>query len=274
MCVKRKQSPGRILKEEYRSNRKVFLVWSILRLFVILAMVLSALNRQYENVFLCLLVLLLFLMPSFVQHRLKIELPTGLQIAILFFIFAAEILGELACYYVQYPYWDTILHTTWGFLCSAFGFSLVDLLNKDNRTHFKMSPFYLAVCAFCFSMTIGVLWEFFEFSVDRLFMKDMQKDTLLTAFASVALDESGSNIPVTVSNITSTVINNGAVTLNGYLDIGLYDTMEDLFVNFIGALTFSVIGYFSARRGENSRLLNNLIPRLREEKADTETAQT
>ena len=260
------------IKENIKANRKVFIVWALLRGIVIISLVFSILRGQYENAFTCLLVLFLFLLPSIIEKNLKIEFPTGIQIAILIFIFAAEILGELACYYVRFKYWDTILHTTWGFLCAAFGFSLIDILNKDNRVHFKVSPAYLAVCAFCFSMTIGVIWEFFEFSIDNLFLKDMQKDTIITTISSVYLDETMSNIPIVVPNITETVIN-GDTVINGYLDIGLYDTMEDLFVNFIGALTFSVIGYFSAKRGRNSLLLSSLVPRMKEDSPESETEE-
>ena len=95
--------------------------------------------------------------------------------------------------------------------------------------------------------------------MDYLFHMDMQKDTILHAFSSVSLDPTGSNIPVRVDNITDVAINGTSLGLGGYLDIGLYDTMEDLFVNFIGALTFSIIGYFSAKSGKNS-IAKNFVP--------------
>jgi hypothetical protein len=118
----------------------------------------------------------LFLVPAFFQKNFGIELPTTLEIIIMLFIFAAEILGELGAYYVKVPIWDTMLHTANGFLCAAVGFSLVDLLNRNNRFKFHLSPLYLSIVAFCFSMTVGIMWEFFEFSVDRYLLKDMQKD--------------------------------------------------------------------------------------------------
>lgn len=158
-----------------KQRPKVFTVYVILRLLVVAVLVRSAMLKEYESMFVCLLVLVLFMLPSFLERKLKIELPDTLEIIILVFIFAAEILGELECYFIQYPNWDTILHTTSGFLCAAIGFSLVNLLNKDNRISLSLSPLYMAIAAFCFSMTIGVLWEFIEFSADRLFLLDMQK---------------------------------------------------------------------------------------------------
>jgi len=261
--VKKRREKGKIyqLKQVIRQNRNVFVVYLVLRLIVLVSLVMSCVRGEYEHTAICVLVLALFLLPGFVQKNLGIELPSALQIIILIFIFAAEILGELACYFIQFPYWDTLLHTTSGFLCAAVGYSLVDILNKNERFPVQLSPAYLAIVAFCFSMTIGVLWEFFEFAMDRLFCLDMQKDTVVHVITSVMLDETNSNIPIVVRGITDTAVNGQSLGLGGYLDIGLYDTMEDLFVNFIGALTFSLIGYFSAKKQERNRIIDNLVPR-------------
>lgn len=253
------------LVKQIKENRRVFIVWAILRLFVIVAIVLSALRRDYESVFICVLTLALFLIPAFIQRNLGIELPSTLQIIILLHIFAAEILGELGAYYIHFPHWDTVLHTVWGFLCAAVGYSLVDILNQDNSFHFRLSPLYLAIAAFCFSITIGVVWEFFELAMDRLFLLDMQKDTVIPYISSVLLDESRSNIPVVIDNIQSVAVNGQELYVGGYIDIGLYDTMEDLFVNFIGAFVFSLIGFFSSKKDGSMRFAFHFVPRLREE---------
>ena len=239
-----------------REHRVTFIVWMILRILVIGIAVRSAVMHQWERFFTCVLTLILFLAPSFVQKKLRIKLPTALEITVLIFIFCAEVLGEIACFYIKYPLWDTMLHTVNGFLFAAFGFCLVDLLNENHSVKFHLSPHFLAVVAFCFSMTIGIFWEFFEYSMDHLFALDMQKDTVLTAFQSVTLDETRQNIPVAVQDITRTVIetaDGSQYVIDGYLDIGLSDTLKDLFVNFIGAFVFSVLGRIYVReRGRHS----------------------
>ena len=159
---------GAALSMELREHRSSFIVYFTLRILVIATLVLQLLNRNYENVFLCALTLLLLVMPSLVQVTFKVELPTTLEIIILVFIFAAEILGEISEFYLVFPFWDTVLHTVNGFLAAAIGFSLVDLLNRSERTVFNLSPLFTAIVAFCFSMTIGVVWEFFEFGMDTL----------------------------------------------------------------------------------------------------------
>lgn len=275
----KKQPLRREARHLWKEKRSVTLVYILLRTSVVLVMLAQIFNRNFENVFLCVLTLLLFMMPSVMKRKLDVELPNTLEIIILLFIYAAEILGEIGAYYVTFPYWDTVLHTLNGFLCAAIGFSLVDILNRSSSERFNLSPLYMAIVAFCFSMTVGVIWEFFECTMDQLFFLDMQKDTVVSAIGSIMLDASGGNHPVVIKNITDVIIvqadgTQTALGLGGYLDIGLLDTMEDLFVNFIGALTFSIIGYFYVKsRGEN-KFAKRFIPVVNQEAKPAGEAST
>lgn len=252
-------------KETIKERPVVFAVYCIVRLIVIVSLAAAILRGDFESAFTCVMVLVLFLIPLLLERGLAIQLPSTLEIIILLFIFAAEILGELQCYFIYFPHWDTMLHTTSGFLFAAVGFSLIDILNRDSRVKFSLSAVYVAIVAFCFSMTIGVLWEFFEFGVDRAFQKDMQKDTIVHTITSVSLDETNRNIPVTITDIHSVQVDGTDLGFDGYLDIGLYDTMEDLFVNFIGAVSFSVIGYFYVKQRGKGRFARQFIPVIKEE---------
>lgn len=265
---KRMRVMGRALHMELREHKSSFLVYVTLRLLVILMMILQIFNRNYENVFLCVLTLVLLLIPSLIQINLKIELPTALEITILVFIFAAEILGEIQSYYIKFPFWDTVLHTINGFLMAAIGFALVDILNRSKKFSIQLSPVFLAIVAFCFSMTIAVIWEFFEYGMDQFFGLDMQKDTVIQGFSSVLLDPTKSNIPVPVQDITEVLVNGRDLGLGGYLDIGLIDTMNDLFVNFVGAVLFSIIGYFYVKSRGKGKFARRFIPRLKSRDAD------
>ena len=256
------------LHMELREHRSSFIVYFTLRALVIATMILQILNRNYENVFLCALTLILLIMPSLMQITFRVELPTTLEIIILIFIFAAEILGEIREFYLIFPFWDTALHTLNGFLAAAIGFSLVDLLNRSERTVFNLSPLFTAIVAFCFSMTIGVVWEFFEFGMDQLAGFDMQKDTVIHVIRSVTLDPAGHNVPYEISGITETVVNGQELGLGGYLDIGLIDTMQDLIVNFIGAFVFSVIGFFYVKNRGKGKLAGRFIPRRKAKDRD------
>lgn len=253
------------IKMTYKENKRSSLViYLILRFLVIICMILQILRGDLNNALLCLLSLILLFAPLFIQNKFEITLPNDLEIAIYLFIFSAEILGEIDNFFGIIPYWDIILHTINGFLATAVGFSLVDLLNKNSK-NINLSPFYLCLVAFCFSMTIGVLWEFFEYSCDKFLNVDMQKDTVIQKISSVALNPDGENKAVVVDDIGKTIIydTNGDVLQvidNGYLDIGLNDTIEDLFVNFIGAIVFSCFAFFDLKHNRSNSFINRFVP--------------
>lgn len=258
----------RALQMELREHSSSFRVYTVLRVLVIFAMIRQFFLGNYESFFLCILTLLLLIMPSLIQLKLRVELPTGLEIILLLFIFAAEILGEIRAFYTLIPGWDTMLHTMNGFLMAAIGFALVDLLNRESKLTFELSPLYMAIVAFCFSMTIGVLWEFFEFAMDQFFMLDMQKDWIVNDISTVMLDPTGGNTPVIINGINEVIVNDQELGLGGYLDIGLIDTMKDLLVNFVGAVVFSIFGYWYIKTRGKGKLAKQLIPTLKEEDAD------
>ena len=264
-----KKSFRKALEQELREHKSSFLVFYTLRILVIVSLVRQLMLGSYESAFFCILALLLLYVPSWIQVRLHIELPPTLEIIILCFIFAAEILGEVNAFYVKIPGWDTMLHTLNGFLAAAVGFSLVMLLNGDERLTFDLSPLFLALVAFCFSMTIGVLWEFFEFFMDIFFHSDMQKDTIIHGIYTVTLDPTRTNTVVAVPNIQEVTVNGQELGLGGYLDIGLIDTMKDLLVNFIGAAVFSIIGYFyAASKGRRQTAATRFVPSKKKAERD------
>lgn len=252
----------RFLKDSYRRNKQAFIVYTILRVLVLATLIRCLFTGNYQSAMLCVLSLLLFLVPAFLQDQMKIEIPGVFQVIIFGFIFAAEILGEVNHYYVRIHGWDTMLHTMNGFLCAAVGFSLIYLLNRGSE-NVNLSPFYLTLVAFCFSMTIGVLWEFFEFTMDQFFFLDMQKDFIVTEFGSVTLDPENMGTPIHVAGINETIIHTlsgKTYTIpDGYLDIGIIDTMKDLLVNLLGAVVFSAIGYSTLKFSRSSRVADNLI---------------
>ena len=270
MAREKKKGVGHALRtaaDALRRKRTVAAVYVLLRFLVILTMVAQFFNGNYESVFLCLLTLVLFLLPTILERALMVDLPNTLEVIILLFIFSAEILGEISAFYTTFQGWDTILHTLNGFLCAAIGFALVDLCNRHERVSLSLSPVYMAIVAFCFSMTIGVLWEFFECAMDQLFLLDMQKGAVVQNISSVMLDPTGGNNPVVIRDIADVIVVTGAgeeidLGLGGYLDIGILDTMKDLAVNFVGAVVFSVIGYFYVKNRGKGGFASRFIPRV------------
>lgn len=252
------------LKKAYKdADKKSFTAYLILRALVLLSLVRQVMLGEWGNAFLCLFSLVLFLVPFFIETKFKITIPSTLEIIVLCFIFSAEILGEINNFYVTISHFDTLLHTLNGFLCAGIGFALVDLLNENSK-NIQLSPIFVAIVAFCFSMTIGVIWEFFEFGCDQFLGTDMQKDRIVNKIITVNLDEEKTNKPIIVDEINKTILysndNKELAQFNGYLDIGIIDTMKDLMVNFIGALCFSIFGYLYILNRDKYKFVNHFIP--------------
>ena len=257
---KNKTSAELNLEKRHRTRRRLT-IRGVLSFFIVLTFVRAAFMHRYENMFVCVLSLVLFCVPMMIERSLDIDIPPVMEGIIYCFIFAAEILGEINSFYTIIPGWDTMLHTINGFLVAAVGFSLVDLFNRSERFSFKLSPLFLAIVAFCFSMTVGVLWEFFEFGADQVMGTDMQKDFIVQNINSVSLNPDGLN------NVEHVKVESLAVNgedwmefPGGYLDIGLIDTMKDLQVNSLGAVAFSIIGYFYVKTRGKGKLAASLIP--------------
>ena len=154
---------------------------------MIISLIAQGLRGNWNNVFLCIITLILFTVPTFISEKFNITLPTTLEIIVYLFIFSSEILGEIQNFYGIFTHWDTMLHTLNGFLCASIGFSLIDILNNIDELHFSMTPSFVALVAFCFSMTIGVMWEFGEYATDHYLSKDMQKDRIINKISTVKI---------------------------------------------------------------------------------------
>ena len=174
---------------------------------------------QWEPVFSSFLTLVLFMLPSIYSKRTKITIPPVFQIIILLFIFASMYLGEIHNYFYRYTWWDTMLHSVSAILLGYIGFLLIFTLNKDKNMHLKLSPFFIALFTFCFALTVGTVWEIFEYLVDNFLGVNMQK--------ARNLEE-----------------------IYGVFDtrLGVIDTMRDLIVDSIGALLVSIVGYYYSKK--------------------------
>ena len=260
--VSMKRPINRMIEKYKETKKRSLVVYFVLRALVILCMVLEILRGDLNNAFLCGLSLILFTFPTIIEDKFKITLPSLLEGIIYCFIFSAEILGEINNFYGNIPYWDTVLHTLNGFLAAGVGFSLIDLLNENARG-MKLSPVFVAIVAFCFSMTIGVLWEFFEYGMDVYTKTDMQKDRIVSTISTVELNSEKKNKVVTIDNIKETHIITDDETIiveGGYLEIGIIDTMKDLIVNFVGAVSFSTLGFLYITNREKYKFASNFIP--------------
>ena len=278
---KKEKSATYKFREKYFDNysKRNITIYLTLRALVLLTLIRQIFMGNWNNVFLCGLTLIFFVIPAIIEKKMNLALPDALQILILLFIYSAEILGEINEFYILIPHWDTILHTLNGFLCAAVGFSTIDILNQKEFFHATMSPLFVALVAFCFSMTIGVMWEFFEFGADQILRYDMQKDVIVDSISTVKLDPERKNRAVVINDIEKTIIQSKdkdgkikeTVIEGGYLDLGVDDTMQDLIVNFIGAVVFSILGLLYISNRDKYKFAENFIPKMRKKEINSNT---
>lgn len=174
----------------------------------------------------CILGLFVIHIPSVLARKLRFEIPGFLYTMYIIFLYCGIFLGEVTSFFYVVPHWDDFLHAFSSMMTGFFAVMVITILNRDENLVFRISPFFVALFAFTFSIAIGALWEVYEFAGDGLLGMNMQK--FITADGTV-------------------LIGHAAIS----------DTMKDIIVDMIGALISSVIGYFSVK---NSRRW--LIPAL------------
>ncbi|MDO5474892.1 MAG: hypothetical protein Q4F61_00690 [Candidatus Saccharibacteria bacterium] len=245
-----------------KTNKVALLALVIIFGLSLAALIYSITLKDWMKIGLATAALILYAVPILITKAAKIQLPSVLEVTYYLFVFAALILGEVFAFYGPFPFWDIVLHSLSGFVLAGIGFSLIEMMNRGHGTKFIMLVF-----AFCFSVTIGILWECLEFSFDMTVRTDAQKDAHLSQISTITMQRDGGNRPVKVDNITTTDIhlaNGDIVTIDeGYLDIGLIDTMKDIFVNIAGALAFCLVGIVSIKQGRKG-FAGNFIPTTRD----------
>lgn len=197
-------------KRLYKKRINV-IVTNLVRFALILIFIRGWIVNEHSQDFLLVLTFFMTYYPSILEKRFGVYLPKRLQVVITLFIFAAQVLGEMNGFYDKIPWWDTMLHATSGIVLGIVGFLFVYLLNEKGDANVNLSPIFVIIVAFCFAITMGVAWEIFEFSADRLLGYNMQK------FRLPGQD-------------------------------GLVDTMEDLIVDAIGAIIACIFGWLYMKK--------------------------
>ena len=258
----------KIFKNRFSKPKTSLFICIILRILTVISLFIEFGSGNIKNGVLCIVVLIIFTLPPVLYKSFGLVLPDAMETAVYVFIFSSAILGEINNFYGFLPFWDTILHVLSGFILAGVGFSLARLMN-GRKQKLRMSALYIALTGICFSLTAGLLWEFFEFTCDNWLRTDMQKDKVIKNISSVELNGKNENEPLKIDDITRTEIyfkNGERYTVEGgYLDTGLNDTMKDLSVNFIGAVIFCTAGFYHMKNRGKYEFVNCFIPVKKEE---------
>lgn len=248
------------MKSVKKASKLSQIVFVVIYALSIAAFVYAITLNDWMKIGLAFSALIILWAPTLVKNKFKLSLPAALEITFYLFVFASLILGEVFAFYGPFPFWDIILHFLSGFVLAGIGFSLVEILNKE-----KCKRAFTLLFAFCFSVTLGIAWECLEFSFDMTLRTDAQKDAHVRQISTITMQRDGGNRPVRVDDIVNTDIhlaNGETITVDeGYLDIGLMDTMKDIFVNVAGAAVFCGFGaFYLKKRSKNNALMDNFVP--------------
>lgn len=247
-------------------DKPTLILRCVLTAIVIVLFVLCLVIKNTKHAAYCVLTLVIFIIPPLLSFIGKFHIPRFLEISILLYTFTAEIFGELFNLYIDFPPFDSILHFLSGLIFLFFGVGLINVFMKEKNYIFTLKPMLVVLFGICLTLSIGVLWEFFEYSGDHLFGLDMQRDKVVNSFNTVNLDETKTNTPVRVEDIRDVklVHSNGeeeSLGLGGYLDLGVYDTMKDLFFALISSLFNSIFLYIYLKsKGKRMKFVSLFIP--------------
>ncbi len=167
-------------------------VFWIIRLILILGSLLSIVKYDWINVVFFLLTLFLTFLPSIIEKKFKIDYPNESELVLILFIFASMYLGEIQSFYIKFWWWDLMLHIISGFIIAYIAFMTVHILNKKKKL--DLSPVFVSLFSFSFAVSMGVIWEIFEFAVDFIFKVNMQKSGLNDTMSDLIVNSIGALI--------------------------------------------------------------------------------
>ena len=215
---------------------------SVLCLIGLLSMIYVALTtNELFSYFYCIATVFFVALPLILSILFKWKMNLFFYILFTFYTFG-PLLGAVYNFYYFTSWWDILLHLLAGTVFAVVGAQLSDVLNKNNKT----SYIFAAIFGVLVSIGIAVVWEFFEYSCDTFLNSDMQADTIINVINTKINRTDG--IADVFNNITETLVNGQSLGIEGYLDIGLIDTMHDMIIETVGALVFLVYVLFDKDR--------------------------
>jgi hypothetical protein len=167
----------------------IYFMPTIFRLILLVAIISSIIEKNWLVLFMGLLTLFLTFLPSIIKIKYKIKIPIEFELIVIIFIYLALFLGEMRGYYTKFWWWDILLHTLFGFALGFIGFLIIYIIYKSEKIY--ANPSIIAAFSFCFAVTIGTLWEIFEFLIDNILGLNMQKSGLLDTMEDLIVDSIG-----------------------------------------------------------------------------------
>lgn len=180
--------------DKQKTHKSLLFISYSIKITLIVAIIGAVFTKQYHTLFFSILTLTLGLIPPLLQKNYKINLPLEFELIISIFIFSTLFLGEVGNYYEKFWWWDILLHTFSGMIIGMIGFLIVYILNSQNKIHLHLNPIFIAIFSFSFALSIGAIWEIFEYAMDSFFGLNMQKSGLVDTMGDLIVDSIGAII--------------------------------------------------------------------------------
>jgi hypothetical protein len=168
------------------------LVLTAIRLFLAAEALIGAVRGNWLAIFVATSALALTVLPQLVASRVRLHLPNSFLAAIAAFVLATIYLGEMHDFYNRLWWWDLVLHGSSAMGFGILGFLLIFMLFEGDR--YAAPPWAIGVLSFCVAMTVGALWEVFEYGMDQLFGLNMQKSGLDDTMSDIMVNALGATL--------------------------------------------------------------------------------
>ena len=174
-------------------------------------------SRAMFNAVQSFFMLLCTFVPGFVERTGKVCVPNCMSVAFVLFCMAHFVFGEIGELYVKSKFYDSVLHTLSGSMIAILSFSIIRILNNNEKIDLKLNPLFVAIFVVCFTVTVGVVWEIVEFAVDAISGSNMQRYS-------------------------------DSVTREPFMGKeAVFDTMKDLILDLIGSLVVAFVSYIDLK---------------------------
>ncbi|NLY55988.1 MAG: hypothetical protein GX058_05715 [Firmicutes bacterium] len=208
-----------------KRNEKIRLaIYTILQLSIIIAGIIAIWDREWMNLAFAVFTLFIVNLPSIYERRFKIDIPDDFEVVLVIFIYAALFLGELNEFYFRFWWWDKVLHGVSGLIFGNMGYLIVSYLNQEKKLNVELTPFFVALFSFCFAVTIGAVWEIYEYAMDKFFGFFMQRGSLDDTMIDLILDTLGALVFAVLGYFEE----KGKINIVAKF-LGRYEDQEDLF---------------------------------------------
>ena len=187
--------------DEIIAERRDLLFTKVFRILLVLAVASSIYTEEWQNLTTIVITYGLTFVNQWLNRHTRIKVIHEINLLAMVFLFAANFLGSIMDFYETFWWWDVFLHTLSGIILGLGGVIIVFMLNSTPKIQVSLSPFFIALFAFTFAVSMGAIWEIHEFTMDSLLGWNMQRSGLVDTMWDLIVDSFGALIAAALSYV-------------------------------------------------------------------------